>query len=138
MMYSRTSLTDPPCFIVGVVDDDQSMLDSFEILLESGDFAERPFASAAALLDSGCLAEIDCLISDIGMPVMDGRELAKVVRAPRPGLPIILVTGRPELLHRPPLDPGPYRVLTKPFNGQELLSAIAAAVRKAPARPPRS
>ena len=79
----------PPHFVVAVVDDDQGILRSLEYLLESADYGARLIASAAALLDSGCLPEIDCLISDIDMPGMDGFELLRQVHAARPGLPII-------------------------------------------------
>jgi FixJ family two-component response regulator len=120
----------PARFTIAVVDDDQGILKSLEILLESADHAVCPFASAVALIESSCLAEIDCLISDIDMPVMDGFELLRVVRAARPELPIILITGHPEVLSRLPfIDPGPYRLFKKPFNGQELLTAISDALQ---------
>jgi FixJ family two-component response regulator len=116
--------------VIAVVDDDQWILESIESLLDSAGHDVRCFSSAAALLESGGLSEIECLISDVAMPVMDGIELARAVQAVRPGLRVILVTGRPELLHRPPLEsPGPYRVLKKPFDGQELLTAVAEALR---------
>ena len=125
------AMTDHPRrFVIAVVDDDQRILESLESLLESADYGVRLFASATALLESGCLAEIDCLISDIGMPVMDGYELVRDVQAARPGLPIILVTGRPEMLNRSPPDSAAhYRLFKKPFNGQELLTAIGDALR---------
>jgi FixJ family two-component response regulator len=128
-----------PRFIIAVVDDDPSILESFELLLESAGHAARLFASATALLESGCLAEIDCLISDIDMPVMDGCGLLRVVQAARPRLPIILVTGHPEMLNRSrPVGPGHYRLFTKPFNGQELLTAIDDALRGPHLRGPQS
>ena len=58
-----------------MVDDDRSILESLQKLLESADYTVRLFGSGTALLESGCIAEIDCLISDIGMPGMDGFEL---------------------------------------------------------------
>ena len=96
-------MTDHPSgSIIAVVDDDQRILESLEILLESADHAVRLFASGAALLESGCLAHIDCVISDIDMPEIDGFELLRAVHAARPGLPIILITGHPEILNRLP------------------------------------
>ena len=114
---------------IAVVDDDQRILKSLGNLLESADYSVRLFASAAALIESSCLAEIVCLISDIDMPVMDGLELLRVVRAARPELPVLLITGYPEMLNRlPPVEPPLYRIFKKPFNGQELLTAISDAL----------
>lgn len=125
----------PAGFIIAVVDDDPRILKSLENLLESADYSARLFASADALIDSGCLAEIDCLISDIDMPAMDGLELLRVVRSAHPDLPVLLITGHPQMLNRlPPIDPRHYRVFKKPFNGQELLTAISDALQTPPSR----
>ena len=125
----------PRRFVVAVVDDDRSVLESLEMLLASAEFEVRLFSSATALLESGGLTEIDCLISDVGMPVMDGFALARSVQAARPELPVILITGRPDVLNRSPLDvPHPCRLFKKPFNGPELLTAVGDVLR---ARPPR-
>jgi len=126
-------MTDRPSgFVVAVVDDDQGILRSLEYLLESADYSARSFASAAALLDSGCLPEIDCLISDIDMPGMDGFELLRQVQAVRPGLPTILITGYPDTLKRLPPLVSNSRVFTKPFQGPELLAAVGDALRSSP------
>jgi FixJ family two-component response regulator len=117
-------------FVVAVVDDDQSVLRSLEYLLESADYAVRLFTSASALLDSGCLPEVDCLISDIDMPGVDGFELLRLVHAARPRLPTILITGYPDTLKRlPPLGGSNPRFFTKPFEGPELLMAVSDALR---------
>jgi FixJ family two-component response regulator len=118
--------------IVAAVDDDHRILESLEMLLESADYEVRLFSSAQALLESAGLLEIDILISDIGMPVMDGFELVRVIQAARPALPVFLVSGRPDLLNRPPLDwPCHYRLFKKPFDGQELLTALGDVLRNA-------
>jgi FixJ family two-component response regulator len=126
-------VTDPPSrFAVAVVDDDHSILRSLECLLESADYAAHLFTSATALLASGDLPQIDCLISDIDMPGVDGFELLRLVHAARPGLPTILITGYPDRLHRlPSLGGSKPRCFTKPFQGPELLAAIGDALRSA-------
>ena len=133
-------MTDHPRrVVIAVVDDDPGMLESIESLLNSADYEVRLFSTATALLESGGLPDIDCLISDVAMPLMDGCELARAVRAERPALPVILVTGRPDLLRRLPLDGlGQYRVFKKPFDGQELLTAVALMVKSPPPRASRS
>jgi FixJ family two-component response regulator len=61
--------------VVAVVDDDQRLLESFESLLESVGYIVRLFSSAETFLESGILREVNCVISDIGMPEMSGFEL---------------------------------------------------------------
>jgi FixJ family two-component response regulator len=125
--------------VIAVVDDDLGILESIESLLNSADYEVRLFSTGTALLESGGLPEIDCLISDVAMPLMDGFELARAVQAARPALPVILVTGRPDLLRRSPLDGlRQYRVFKKPFDGQELLTAVALMVKSPRPRAPRS
>jgi len=66
-------------FTVAVVDDDEGILRSLEHLLESADYGVRLFKSAAALLHSGFLVEIDCLISNI-----EGDSHLSQKRSPKP------------------------------------------------------
>ena len=117
-------------FLVAVIDDDRSILRSLEYLLESADYAVIVFTSASALLEGGSLPRIDCLISDIDMPGMDGFELLRLVTATRPALPVILITGYPDRLERlkAPRGNNP-RFFTKPFHGPELLAAVSDALR---------
>jgi CheY-like chemotaxis protein len=118
-------------FSVAVVDDDQIALRSLEYLLESANHAVRLFTSGAALLDSGCLPGIDCLIADIDMLGMDGFELLRLVHAARPGLPTILITAYPDTLNRLPRLDGIYPGLfTKPLQAEELLAAVSDVYRQ--------
>jgi FixJ family two-component response regulator len=113
--------------VVAVVDDDPRLLESMEDLLESASYAVRSFSSAASLLASG-LAGVDVLITDIGMPGMDGFELRNVVKGLRPDLPVFLITGRHELaVQARALSPN--EVFRKPFDSQALLASIADALR---------
>ena len=126
-------------FIIAVVDDDPRVLESLESLLMSADYAVHVFASGKALLESACVASIDCLVSDIGMPGMDGLELASAVHAARPGLATILITGQTGIPSRSSLaSGGSYRIFNKPFDGEELLAAIADAVRESRPSDPRA
>jgi FixJ family two-component response regulator len=120
---------DPSGCLIAVVDDDQRILESLESLLESVGYSVRLFASASALLESASLADLDCLISDIDLPGMDGYELSRVVHASRPSLPVILMTGHPEILNRAPhTHANVFRVFEKPFDGHDLLTAVSEAL----------
>lgn len=118
-MYTRKS-------VIAIVDDDQRLLESLEELLESAGHAVRAFSSAQALLDSNALQEIGCLITDIGMPDMDGLELQRLMSERRADLPVIVITGRHELIEQ--MQPKHGWFFRKPFDGQALLAAIADAL----------
>jgi FixJ family two-component response regulator len=115
--------------VIAVVDDDQGILKSLEYLLESANFSVCLFTSASELLESGSLREVDCLISDIDMPGIDGFELMQLIAEQRPGLPTILITGYPDRIQwMPAHGSGKPRTFTKPFQGQQLLQAIGDAL----------
>jgi FixJ family two-component response regulator len=114
--------------MIAVVDDDPRVLESLENLLESGGYAVRMFSSASALINAG-LSDIDCLITDIGMPSMDGFELHDAVKKARPELPVFLITGRHEIGDQQRASAkdisGFFR---KPFDGPALLAAVGDAL----------
>src|SRR5882762_8978063 len=114
--------------VVAVVDDDNRLLESMESLLESAGHDVRLFASAQELLAQCGFAEIDCLISDISMPFMDGVELQRLAHAVRPELPVILITGCDLTDTMMGSIHGSHGVFRKPFNGPELLSAVDKAL----------
>jgi FixJ family two-component response regulator len=111
---------------VAVVDDDQRVIESLENLLESAGYAIRAFSSGPALLASEELWNIDCLITDIGMPGMDGFDLQRLVGERLPDLPVILITGRHELAELAQARGTSF--FRKPFDGQALLAAIGEAL----------
>ncbi|MGG6898421.1 response regulator transcription factor [Rhizobium sp. BR 315] len=109
--------------VVGIVDDDPRMLESVGNLLESAGYVARSFPSAASLLVNG-MSDLDVLITDIGMPGIDGFELRDIVKKARPELPVFLVTGRHEIADQSRAR-GISGFFRKPFDAQALLAAIA-------------
>jgi FixJ family two-component response regulator len=109
------------------VDDDPRVLESLADLLESEGYDARTYSSASALLVAG-LSGVDALISDVGMPGVDGFELGDLISKALPQLPIFLITGRHEHAEHGRAQ-GISGFFRKPFDGQALLAAIAAALR---------
>lgn len=116
--------------VVAVVDDDPRTLESLADLLEAAGYHVRLYSSATLLCERGALFDIDCLISDIGMPDMNGIELRRVALLARPELPVILITGRPELRTQYASIVERDRYFEKPFDGRQLLAAIHTALRR--------
>ena len=112
--------------VVVVVDDDPRLLESLEDLLESAGYSARCFSSAQALMGDG-LSGVDVLISDIGLPKINGFELRNRVRSARPDLPVFLMTGRHEIADQSRAQ-GISGFFRKPFDGQLLLPAIKEAL----------
>ena len=116
--------------VVAVVDDDHRTLESLADLLEAAGYDVRLYSSATVFCERDGLSDIDCLISDIGMSDMNGIELRRVALSARPDLPVILITGRPELRKQYASIIQRNRYFEKPFDGQQLLAAIRTALRR--------
>src|SRR5262249_31496629 len=102
--------------------------ESLEDLLESAGHAVRTFGSAQSLLASDAVPQIACLVTDIGMPGMDGFELQRVMSEQRPEVPVILITGRHEIVELAQARQGWF--FGKPFDGRALLAAIGDALKR--------
>ena len=113
--------------LVAVVEDEESFLESLEGLFQAVGHEVLVYLSGEDFLQSGRLADIDCLITDFGLPGMNGIDLLRAAHAVRPGLPVIVITARPEasILSRA-LAAGAHRAFTKPVTDAELLKAVAA------------
>ena len=91
-------------------------------------------AEAKALVDKG-VGRFSALISDYHLPGgVTGLDLALMVRARDPSIPVILATGRPDVLvgKWPPGDG--FVLLRKPYGPSQMVETLGKLVR--PHRPP--
>jgi FixJ family two-component response regulator len=115
--------------VVAVVDDDHRVLESLDSLLASAGYVVRLYRSGEEFLAARVLHEVNCLISDIGMPGMSGVELLQVLRKQAPGLPVILITARQEeRVLAAARKMGASHIFRKPFNGAEVLQVTHAII----------
>lgn len=113
-----------------IVDDEATLARAFERLLQ-----QAGYITIVANDGREALARIegepfDTIVSDISMPNLGGIELLKAVRRNNRDLPVVLVTGDPNLttaIHA--LDYGAFKYLLKPVAGRDLLKAVRRAVR---------
>jgi CheY-like chemotaxis protein len=97
--------------------------------------ADLGFAALEATDGPGALEvlqtsqRIDLLISDVGLPGLNGRQLADAARLLRPGLKVIFMTGYAEVAASAQgfLEPG-MSLITKPFAMAELAAKIRAVI----------
>ena len=113
-----------------VVDDDESVREALEGLMRSVGFAVNVFASAEEFLDSDHLRNIDCLILDVRLPGMNGLELQRHLATSHSEIPIIFITSyEDDEVRARALNAGAVDYLLKPFNDEDLLDAIDAALK---------
>src|SRR5215813_13264445 len=79
--------------IVFVVDDDVSVRESLELLIQNEGWQPKTFASAQEFLNCPRALIPNCLLLDLSLPGLDGLELQKRVAVERAEMPIIFITG---------------------------------------------
>ena len=117
--------------IVFVVDDDISVRESLELLIQSEGWQPATFSSAQDFLVRPRTPAPSCLLLDISMPGLNGLELQKRVAAEHPDVPIIFITGHgdvPKTVQA--MKAGAVEFLTKPFKDDVLLTAVRQALER--------
>lgn len=121
----------PP--LIAIVDDEDCVREALVSLLRSHGYAAEAFASAAALLASGRLLRIACLILDVRMPEVDGLRLQRVLLGADFAAPIVFITGHAAQAERDSgLRLGAVAFLAKPFSDEALLRAVRDGMARQP------
>ncbi len=116
-----------------VVDDDEAVRAiTCAFLREAGYRVLEAASGAVALALLQVSGPIDVLVTDLVMPSMDGLQLSHAVRAARPGLPVVLLTG-----YADEHDVSGDIVVQKPFSSADLTQAVARALGRKAAEAPR-
>lgn len=117
--------------VVFVVDDDEAMRDSMACLLDSVNLPSKMFGDANAFLDFFEPDAQGCILLDIRMPGVSGMELLETLRSNGCALPVIVITGHGDVpLAVRALKLGAFDFLQKPFNADDLLDRIHAALQQ--------
>ena len=120
--------------VVLVVEDDDDVRQYLVgILGDMGYRVEEAADGETALKRIGREPDVDLLLTDVVMPVMNGRELMRRAHEIRPGLNVLFMTGysRNAIVHQGRLDPG-VELVQKPVSQAELASRVRDVLDAAP------
>jgi FixJ family two-component response regulator len=114
-----------------VVDDDVSVREALEALLQTVGWSVECFASAQDFLDCGPAHGPSCLLLDVGLPDLNGLDLQELISSDRSEMPIIFITGLGDVpMSVRAMKAGAVEFLTKPLDDEALLNAVGSAIER--------
>jgi len=120
-----------PTPIVFVVDDDISVRESLELLLQCEGWEPETFASAQEFLIRPRPLVPSCLVLDVSLPGLNGLDLQERLALERTDMPIIFITGHGDVpASVRAMKAGAVEFLTKPFKHNVLVNAIRESLER--------
>jgi len=117
--------------LVFIVDDDISVRESLELLIQTEGWQTQTFASAEEFLARPRAGVPSCLVLDVNLPDLNGLELQRRIAGDRIHMPIIFVTGFGDIpMTVQAMKAGAIEFLTKPFGDEVILSEIRNAIQR--------
>jgi DNA-binding response OmpR family regulator len=121
-----------------VVDDERQIAEIAKDYLEHAGFAVLTARDGRQGLELARARRPDLIVLDLGLPALDGLELARTLRRDS-DVPIIMLTARVDEADRlRGLETGADDYVTKPFSPRELVARVRAVLRRAAAQPAAS
>jgi two-component system cell cycle sensor histidine kinase/response regulator CckA len=117
-----------------VVEDEDAVRAAIRRLLESHGYRvieAQNGATALQLLDDRAVPSISLVLTDLRMPVMDGRQLASALARRHPSLPIVFMSGFTAQLMDLRLVSPHLAFLAKPFRDHDLLATVRGQIAPA-------
>ncbi|AWU97014.1 DNA-binding response regulator (plasmid) [Azospirillum ramasamyi] len=114
---------------VFIVDDDDAIRDSLEVLLDCAGFRAESFSTPLAFLESGAPSRPGCLLVDVRMPQMSGLDLQERLASGGHAMPVVVMTGHGDVpLAVRAMKAGAVDFVEKPFEEEALLAAVRSAL----------
>lgn len=114
---------------VFIVDDDESVRDSLQALLDASGYTTDAYESGVAFLDVAKGLAKGCVLLDVRMPKMDGLEVQVRLRGIRPDIPVVIITGHGDVpMAVKAMKAGAIDFVEKPFTESTLLESIERAL----------
>ncbi|MEF9863899.1 MAG: response regulator transcription factor [Christensenellaceae bacterium] len=113
-----------------IIDDDKNIREVAKLYLRKEDFEVTEAADGAIGVDLFFGKAYDLVLLDIMMPVLDGLETIKRIRA-KSNVPVIMLTAKGETLDKVvALELGADDYIVKPFDPKELVARVKAVIRR--------
>jgi FixJ family two-component response regulator len=116
---------------VFIIDDDRSMRQAIQDLVESVGLRAEAFATGREFLNRQRTGDPSCLVLDVRLPQMSGLDFQRQLAESGVQIPIIFITAHGDIpMSVRALKSGAVEFLTKPFRDQDLLDAIQQALQQ--------
>ncbi len=124
--FLRAAIMSSPVSTILVVEDDAIVRMLIVDVLEELEFKVLEADGSEQALDilKDVNQHIDLMMTDVGLPIMDGRQLATEARNIRPALPILFASGYAEAIE----VPADMHVIGKPFSIDQLRDKVKAVL----------
>jgi CheY-like chemotaxis protein len=116
-----------------VVEDEDALRANIRRMLEREGYSVMEAANgvtALQLLEDASSQRIALVLTDLRMPIMDGRQLASALARRRPSLPIVFMSGFTAQLMDLRLVSPSLAFLAKPFSHDDLLAAVRSQLER--------
>jgi len=116
---------------VAVIDDDQSVRSSLARAIKTAGMEVASFSSADEFLNDPSLNQIDCAVTDVRMPGIDGLALQEMLARTQPHLSLVFITGQGDVpISVRAMKGGAVDFLEKPVDRKALLEAVRRAAER--------
>ena len=116
---------------VFIIDDDRSMRQAIQDLVESVGLRAEAFATGREFISGQRTGDPSCLVLDVRLPQMSGLDFQRQLAEAGIQIPIIFITAHGDVpMSVRALKSGAVEFLTKPFRDQDLLDAIQQALQR--------
>ncbi len=121
---------------VAVVDDEESVRRALLRLLRAANLDAEAFASGEAFLSSLDKFRPDCVVLDLQMPGLTGRDVQRRLISMQINMPVILITAHDDVVvQQQSLSDGAANYLRKPLRGDVLVRSINESIARAGTMP---